>query len=257
MLAYSKFGTGIPLIFVHAFPLSKKMWETHQTQFSRNFQVILIDMPGFGESPLQLEEFSLKAIAKEILSTLNNLGIKEKAIFTGVSMGGYALFELWRQAAERFRAMVLTSTRAFADTPEARERRFKTIELVMEKGSKVLAEKMLPNLLGKSTLEDKKDLVKQISDWVTSANPQAIRAALLAMAERIDSTPTLKEISVPTLVVSGQEDMFIPTAEMKLMAELISKAQFSVINKAGHLPNLEQPLVFNDVFLHFLKRHVL
>jgi pimeloyl-ACP methyl ester carboxylesterase len=257
-LSYETSGTGVPLVFVHAFPLSRKMWEPNKSALNRNFQFVTVDLPGFGDSPLEGSTSTMENMAQNVLEILNEINITKPAVFIGVSMGGYVLFQILKLFPQRIRALVLVSTRAAADTTEARDRRYKTIESIEKEGNlKNLALKMIPNLFGKSSLQPELSIVSEIRKQIENSNPQAVCAALRGMAERPDSTPFLSTIGVPTLVVSGQEDNFIPAEEMKLLADKVKNVEFHVLPRAGHLLNLERPEVFNELVLRFLKRRVL
>lgn len=258
MLAYDRQGTGIPLVFIHAFPLSRRMWEINKSNFVRNFQVIAPDLPGFGDSPLGTRDtVTMEEMAREVQTLVTSLNIKEKIVLAGVSMGGYVMFQLLKLIPDQIRALVFVSTRATPDTNEVREKRFKTIEMIEKEGLGALAEKMIPNLFGATSRDAKLPVVGQVREGITSADPKGVIAALRGMAARPDSTALLSTIKVPTLVLSGAEDLFVPVAEMQAMAQPIAGVEFKTVEKAGHLLNLEQPAVFKDLFLHFLKGRVL
>jgi pimeloyl-ACP methyl ester carboxylesterase len=257
MLAFERAGQGIPLVFVHAFPLSRKMWDGVKPAFSKNFQFICVDLPGFGETPLSSDTSTMEFMAREIVATLDAIGVKDKFVATGVSMGGYVLMQLVRLFPERLRGMVLVSTRSAADTPEGRQKRFQTIQMVEKSGTGPLAEKMMPQLFGKTSLTAQLPVINEVKGWIQQASPKAVCAALRGMAERPDSTSLLHQIAIPTLVLSGKEDIFIKTAEMEAMAKGIPNFEFHAVEGAGHLLPNEKQDVFTDHFLHFLKRKVL
>ncbi len=256
ILAHEQSGTGVPLVFIHAFPLDRSMWNVQSSALRKNFKVILIDLPGFGATPLENETSSMESMARSVLETLDALKISDKCIFTGLSMGGYVLFKILKLAPERIRGLVFVSTRAAADSAEGRAKRFKTIEAVETKGVEVLIEAMRPNLLGKTARETQKDLVSLVDDLIRRQQPKSVCAALRAMAERSDSTDLLATINVPALFISGTEDVIIPTAEMEKMAATTPKGSFEKL-EGGHLINLEKPALFNDRFSTFLKRRLL
>ncbi len=257
MLAFERTGQGIPLVFVHAFPLSRKMWDGVKPAVSKNFQFFSVDLPGFGETPLSSNTVTMEFMAQEIIATLDAIGVKDKFVATGVSMGGYVLFQLARLFPDRLRGLVFVSTRSAPDTPEGRKKRFQTIEMVEKSGTGPLSEKMIPQLFGKTSLGAKLPIVEDVKGWIQKASPEVVCAALRGMAERPDSTDLLGKINVPTLVLSGTEDIFIKTTEMEAMAKAIPKSEFHAVEQAGHLLPNEKQAVFTDLFLHFLKRRVL
>jgi pimeloyl-ACP methyl ester carboxylesterase len=258
MLALERSGTGVPLVFLHAFPLSRKMWDVNRAAFSRNFQFITIDFPGFGESiSFPADTTSMTEMADQVFETLNKAGITEKIVLAGVSMGGYAAFRFWERHPERVRSLALISTRSMPDTDAARQKRFENIDLIEKQGLSPFAEKSVTSLLGKTTLETQPALRDHVVDEIKKANPKAVCAALKGMASRPDSTPLLKSISVPTFVLSGEEDSIITTGEMREMAAQIPKSDFESIPRLGHLLTLENPTTFYDLFSKHLKRRVL
>lgn len=257
MLATEISGTGVPLVFLHAYPLNRRMWIAQAAKFSRNFKTVLIDFPGFGESKPEGDRLSLSQYADRVLETLDAKGIREPFVLTGLSMGGYVAFRVWEKVPNRIRAMVLVSTRAIPDSEQARDRRYKTVEVVTQKGVEPLVEMMKPALLGKTTLATKPDLVNEVSQEIRRATPQGVCAALRGMAERPDSSPLLQLINCPSLVLAGEEDTVIPAADMEAMSKNLKESEYHLFPKAGHLLNLESPDLFQDRYLHFLKRRVL
>ena len=75
----------------------------------------------------------------------------------------------------------------------------------------------------------------------------------MAMKERPDSTSTLAEIDVPTLIIHGAEDQIVPLAEAEAMHAAIAGSKLVVIPHAGHLPNLERPDQFSDAVADFIE----
>ena len=102
-------------------------------------------------------------------------------------------------------------------------------------------------LLGRTTRARAPQLADDIRAWVNSLHPDGVIGALHALANRPDSTSTLPTISVPTLVVVGDEDQVTPPEGMRLMAEAIPHAAFTTIARAGHLSPLEQPDSFQRI----------
>jgi len=258
MLNHSSLGSGIPLVFIHAFPVDRRMWEGNVTLLSRHFRCVTLDLPGFGQSPLIEEDTaSMARMAQLIIDTLAQAGIKEKFIPIGLSMGGYVVFQLLKQFPNRIRAAALVSTRAEADSPAAREKRLKNIEMVGASGVAPLAEAMLPNLLGKTTRSTSPNLVQTVQTFILEQNPKAVQAALRGMAEREDSTALCPSISVPVVAMAGEEDVLFTPSDMAKWVKTIPRSEFHDVPKAGHLLNLEQPALFQDLLTTFLKRSVL
>lgn len=244
--------SGSPLVLLHPFPLSSSYWSAEKEAFGKRFPVIVPDLPGFGSAPVQAAP-SMAGMAAELASRLDRQGITEPVILTGVSMGGYVAFEFLRQFPQRLAGLALISTRASADTAEARDNRLKTIQKI-ESGDRATFEKaVLPKLLGRTTMETNPALVARVKTDLEKASDAGIIAALRAMAGRADSTPLLAKIRCPVLVMAGTEDSFIPSAEAEAMAAVIPSAQLELVARAGHLLNLEQPDLFFEIFNSWIR----
>ena len=141
-IAYNDRGTGLPIIFLHAFPLNRTMWAQQEEALSSQFRVVTIDLRGHGESDAPLWRYTLKQSADDVNALLNHLSIPQ-AVFAGLSMGGYILFAFYRKYAARVKGLILADTRAQADTAEGKEGRFQMAQIVYKKGPSAIADIML------------------------------------------------------------------------------------------------------------------
>jgi pimeloyl-ACP methyl ester carboxylesterase len=250
-LAYDDQGTGLPLVFLHAFPLNRSMWASHIAVLSQQFRTIAIDLRGHGESDAPLWNFSLEHYADDVCALLDHLAISQ-AVLVGLSMGGYISLAFSRKYGNRLKALILADTRAQADSPEGRTGRFHLAQTAVSHGSDAVADIMLPKLLGATSLQTNQELVDYVRKTIRATSVNGIVTDLMAMADRPDSVHQLGTITAPSLIVIGQEDNTTPLADAQLMAERIPGARLAVIPAAGHLSNLEQPDVFNDVVTGFV-----
>ncbi len=253
MLTYELKGRGNPVVLLHAFPLCGKMWQPQMEALSSFAQVIVPDLPGFGKSARQKEP-SIPGMAQSVAELLDHLKIPGPVFVGGLSMGGYVAMEFLRQFPGRVRALGFFSTRAAADSPEAREKRMKTIEFIRAKGLGAFVPSVIPNLLGKTTLESKPAVVEKVKQLILKNSSEGVADSLLAMAGRKDSTDLLTKVRVPVLVAAGTEDLFIPFAESKGFCEKIPGAKFAEMRDSGHVLNLEDPEKFNAELTEFLKK---
>ena len=247
-MGYRDEGNGLPLLLVHAFPLSGAMWQPQISALSERYRVIAPDLRGFGASTFGDGAETLDQYADDLLALLDHLHV-EKVALGGLSMGGYIAFALLRRAADRVSALVLADTKAAADSDEARQTREQNARMVETQGLEPLADQMLPKLLAGSTPNAQREVVRGI---ITTNQPEGIAAALRAMAQRPDSTPQLSAISVPTLIMVGSEDTLTPPGEARKLHAAIKGSQLVEIPGAAHLSNIEAPDAFNaavDAFL--------
>jgi pimeloyl-ACP methyl ester carboxylesterase len=116
----------------------------------------------------------------------------------------------------------------------------------------VLIDTMVPKLFSDRTRRQNRAVVTATEHVIRSARPAGVAAALRGMAQRVDATPWLSEIRVPTLVVCGQEDAIATVSEMEGLARAIPQAQFAVIPACGHMAPLEDPIHVNKAIRGFL-----
>ena len=252
-LAYQDSCSGPTVLFIHGFPLNSSLWEPQMEDLNDTARLLAPDLRGYGLSPAGQGPYSMKMLASDCYDLLDTLGVQSPIVVCGHSMGGYIAFEFLRRFPERVAGLVLVATRAAADTAETKEDRDKMAEQVREEGPGTLTEPLLPKLLANDNYENDDKLVAFVREMINSASVNGIVGALAAMKERSDSTPLLPKIDVPTLIIHGEEDEIVPLAEAKAMYEAIPNAELEIIPNAGHLPNLEGALHFNEALWDYLE----
>ncbi len=250
-LAYNDQGSGLSIVFCHAFPLNRTMWAEQEKAFSSQFRVVTIDLRGHGESDPPLWRYTLDQAADDVIGVLDHLSIRE-AVFVGLFMGGYILFALYRKYADRVKGLVLADTRAQADTEEGKQARFQMAQAAYQKGPPAMADIMIPKLLSPATIQTKPELVRHVRAMIEGNPISGIVGDLMAMAERPDSVTLLKHITCPTQIIVGELDLPTPPSDAKLMADQIPNARLTIIPAAAHLSNLEKPDIFNDAVREFI-----
>jgi pimeloyl-ACP methyl ester carboxylesterase len=250
-IAYEARGEGPAVLFLHAFPLGLFMWDAQVEALAARHRTIRFDDRGFGGSPPGEGLLTMERIADDAAALLDHLGVG-KAVVCGCSMGGYAAFAMVRRHPDRLRGLVLQDTRAGADTPEGRQNRATLAEAVLRKGAKAAADAFLPKLVGETTSRKRPELVERLRERVLAASPRGIADALAGLGARADSTPTLREVRVPTLVVCGAEDTITPPAESEAMHRAIAGSRLEILPEAGHLSNLETPEAYDAALERFL-----
>jgi len=252
-LYYVSQGSGPTLVFLHGFPLDHSMWVTQIRELSPNYRVIVPDLRGFGRSRGVSDTTTMEDFADDLLGLLDHLHVSEPIVLCGLSMGGYISFAFARKAADRLAGLVLCDTKATADSEEAAANRRQLADRVLTEGAVIVAEAMLPKLVALETKESRPQVVDAIRNVMLSSPPKAIAAAQRGMAGRPDVTAELGGISVPTLVIVGDQDVISPAEEMSQIAKAIPGARFVTIPDAGHMTPLENPKAFQAALSTFLQ----
>ena len=225
------------ILWIHGFPLSSRVFDGQREIQARH---VMPDLPGFGGT-LAREKMSMDDYARVAVDALDAQGV-ERAVFAGVSMGGYVCFAAMRLFPERVSGLILIDTRETADTDKARQERFDTIDNIRDAGLEPLVDAMLPKMLTPAAPEEMK---KRVRDIMMSTSPEGAMVALRAMAKRPDSTDLLARVRVPTLIVVGEKDPIATTADADRMAHHILNARVVKLAGAAHLSNVEQAEAFN------------
>lgn len=248
-VGYDEAGSGVPLLLLHGFPHDRTLWEAQLAAPPSGLRLIAADLPGFGESA-STDVPSLDAWADWVAALLDALSIP-RAIIGGLSMGGYLAFAVWRRHPSRVRGLLLADTRAGADSEEGRQKRVAMQAVAAEHGAAAVAEQMLTGMVGKTTRATRPAAVAFLDAMMRRTSVRGIHDALEAMRRRADSTPTLATITVPTLVICGEEDALTPVKESEAMHAAIPGSQLAIIPGAGHASCVEHPAAFTALLAGF------
>lgn len=255
-LGYSDHGIGLPVIFLHAFPLNRAMWEGEISSLLAmpdcGWRLISLDWRGFGESEIPNDISTMELLADDVAALMDALGI-QKAALCGLSMGGYAAFAFLRAYPERLAGLILADTRPGADTPEARANRESVALLAETEGVGAIADLQLPRLISNYTRQRHPEVETRVRQLMDAATSKGVAAASRGMALRPDSSDLLANITCPTLVIVGEQDALTSPSTAQEYAARIPGARMVVIPQAGHLSNLEQPEYFLAALRDFLQ----
>lgn len=252
-LGYDDVGQGQPLVLLHAFPLTRAMWQPQLDGLSQKCRVIAIDSRGFGTSTGPLKNLTIDQMADDVADFLQSEEIREPIVLAGLSMGGYIALRFALRYRDRLAGLVLADTRAEADNAEGRANRDKMIAFAQEHSPADVLEQMLPRLLGAETQSQRPEIVARVRAMAAGATREGIIAALQAMRDRAHMTASLPVLRVPTLVLVGREDLLTPPALAESMARGLPRARLITIPGAGHLATLEQPDLCNRAISEFIE----
>ena len=164
----------------------------------------------------------------------------ERFALGGFSMGGYVCFEVLRRAPQRVERLALMDTQAVPDTPQATARRKGFVEQSRLGRFHGVQPSLLPSIVHRSHLNDPA-VVQPILEMATEIGADGFCREQTAMIARADSRPLLVDITVPTLVLVGRQDMATPLARAEEMAADIAHSRLVVIDNCGHMAPLEKP----------------
>ncbi len=245
-LAFERSGRGMPLVLIHGYPLDHTIWEKVAPLLDKDFDLILPDMRGFGQSGEVESTYTVADLASDIAGLLDHLKI-EKAAVAGHSMGGYVALAFARAHPRRLAGLGMVSSQVLADPPDRKEGRYKNAADVAEKGVGLVADAMASKLSGDQSVQS------FVHDLIGRQKALGVIGALKAMAERPDSTDILAAIKVPVVIVHGDADALIPVERGREMKKIASGAHYVELPGLGHMLMMENPQVVADALKSFVK----
>ncbi|MCM2264843.1 MAG: alpha/beta fold hydrolase [Desulfuromonadales bacterium] len=252
-LIFDDTATGLPVLLIHGFPLSRKMWQPQVDALAKaGYRVITPDLPGFGESPPLNGSVSMAAYADAIIDLLDRLEI-DRAVIGGMSMGGYVLLDLVERHPQRLMAALFLVTRAAADDAAGRVRRGDLAGAVRGGDREMVPDAFEKLLFAPGTSQKRPELVAAVRKMMDAAAPEGVVGGLLAMRDRKDYLALLPTFHLPALVIGATEDLAIPPDHAETLAAGLPDAELHIIANAGHMVNLEKPEAFNRILLNYLQ----
>ncbi|GIK66127.1 MAG: alpha/beta hydrolase [Chloroflexota bacterium] len=245
------------IILIHGHPFNRSMWSPQVEALRLHYRVVTFDLRGYGQSDLPpTNNTLLEDFARDIAALMDSLHIPS-AVIGGLSMGGQIAMAFYDLFPSRVRALILADTFAQLDTPENKAMRYRVADRLEAEGMAGYADEVISKMVCPATLENKPAVAQHVLTMMRTTPPLGAAAALRGRSERKDYTPLLAEIAVPTLVVVGDQDAYTPVPDAEYIHHRVPASELVVIEASGHMPNLEQPAVFNDHLLRFLRTRLM
>jgi 3-oxoadipate enol-lactonase len=245
----------VPLIFLHGIGGAARAWRHQLATFGDRFRAIAWDMPGYGGSS-PLGNVSIAALADALQQFLQGIGAS-RPVLVGHSIGGMIVQQWLVQNPRIARAIVLAQTSpAFGKADGDWQKSFIAARLgPLDRGETMtsLAPSLVKELVGEAPDADGMERARDCMASVPEASYRAMMLALIGFDQR----STLKDIAVPTLLLSGSKDNNAPAPMMAKMAGHIPVARYVELAGVGHLANLERPGDFNAALDQFLESAVI
>ncbi|MDP3451383.1 MAG: alpha/beta hydrolase [Bacteroidales bacterium] len=239
------------IIFIHGFPLNKEMWNIQITDLKRDYRVIAYDLRGHGGSDEGDNELSIEFFANDLISFMDALKL-DKITLCGFSMGGYIALNAVLNYPDRFNAILLCDTGCSNDSPEAKEKRMKSIENIKLNGLEQYADESLKKLFAPISFSKYSKEVSFVKDMIMRTPVKSLFKTLHALANRKETCSKLHEIKVPVLIMVGKEDEITPVEVAMYMHKKIKESIIHIIDHAGHMSNMENSKEFNTQLTKFL-----
>lgn len=250
-LGFRETGAGLPVVFLHPTPLDREYWRPLIEDLG-GVRAIVPDLRGHGMSELgrnlpvggvgsvrDVPVLTMAQLATDVIALLDHLQLRE-AVFTGCSIGGYVMLELWRSVPARMTGLAFVCSKPQADTDANKSKRAANIAQLQDEGTGALFSGMAQSLIGKTAQERRPGIVGELRTRMTLTTQGAV-AVQAGLATRPDSLATVQAIDVPVLAIAGGEDVSVSPTEMEAFAAAPGGCEFHLLPDAGHFAAYEQP----------------
>jgi len=249
--AYDEFGSpGLPvLVFSHGFLMDADMFRQNIAALENEFHCIVWDQRGFGRTGPVAKAFTYWDSAKDLIALLDHLEIASASL-VGMSQGGFVSMRAALLEPDRFRALALIATRSDTDAESVRQS-FESLKAEWaQHGASNVAQQLSELLFGPGY-----DASSWIQKWM-NLGVDHFDHPVDALISRDDITLKLFEVTHPSIVLHGREDLAIGAQYgEELAASLPNCKDFVVIDHAGHTPNLTHADSVNPYLRDFLLRY--
>lgn len=235
------------LVFSNSLGTDLTMWDKQIELLGQEFNLLRYDTRGHGKSEVTEGAYSIETLGKDVVGLLDYLEI-EKVIFCGLSIGGLTGQWLGIHASERLSKLILCNTAMKIGNSEGWNTR---IEAVQENGlDSIVSGTQERWFTTEFVAENKTEVASVLSAFVQT--PLAGYIACCAAVRDADFTNQVCEISVPTLIISGTEDLVTTVKDGDLLMEKIPNSILAAL-KAAHISNMEQADDFTKLLIEFIK----
>ncbi len=244
---YTTSGIGDPIIFLHGFLETSKIWDPFINELSKRRQVICVDLPGHGKTGNFGDVHTMELMAEVTHAVLEHLNLS-KATFVGHSMGGYVSLAFAEKYPNNISGLILVNSTPQADSEDRRIARDKAAEVV-RKNKKAYIKVAVTNLMAPGNDIRFKEEIGELIQEAYKFSYKGIIAALIGMKIRTDKTNVLKQLTSPKIMISGKDDPVIPIILAKNASKL-SKCPLKIV-AGGHLSYIESYSNIRQI-VHFI-----
>lgn len=244
-------GQSEVILMVHGHPFDHSMWK-YQYDVLNDFRIINPDLFGYGKSESSFDKIYIEQQALDLVLLLDQLGI-EKIHLIGLSMGGQIIVEFARLFPHRTKSLVICASTSNAENEKSLAKRMLNAQEIDDIGMKKHTQKTIQNYINTKIHPPASPVYQHLYEMMSSTPAKGAIASHKGRAERRDNIDFLKNIDLPTLLFAGELDYFFDVNSIQTIASEIGGSRIVVVESSGHLPNMEQPKVFNESLNYFYK----
>ena len=250
-IRYADNGSGDCIVLLHGYLETLDIWQDFANKLTLNYRVILIDLPGHGESDNAGKTNTMELMAETVRFVLKELKIS-KVHLLGHSMGGYVSLAFAEMYPDLLNSLIIFHSTGNSDTSEKIKNRNREIELVQQGKKEIIINTNIPFAFGSKNVEKLNSEISRIIRFAKKQSDKGIIASIEGMKSRKDRKHVLKEIDVPVLFIYGKHDNYIPFDTIAIQTELPKKTYLSVLENSGHMGFIEEEQKSINAIMEFI-----
>jgi 3-oxoadipate enol-lactonase len=241
-------ATAAPLVLASSLGTTWELWDAELSALDADFRVVRFDHPGHGRSPIPDAPVTVESLAEDVVELLDALEL-ERVSFCGLSLGGMVGMALALRAPERLDRLVLSCTAAHLGPAEGW---YERARIVRARGTSAIADAVLGRWFTQRFRDESPATAARFREMLEAIPAEGYAACCEAIA-RWDARSDVSAIRVPTLVISGADDVATPVEDGRFLAESIPGGALTVLRECAHLANVEQSTLFAQALLDHLR----
>ena len=245
-------ASGPVVTLSHSLATNLSMWDPQMPALVSRYRVLRYDTRGHGKTDAPDGPYSLEQLAEDARALLQALGIP-RTHFVGLSMGGFIGQILALAYPQMLRSLVLCDTTSRVPA-EAKPMWDERIRVAQTQGMEPHVEPTIGRWFTAPFREQRADVVTPVRGMIRGTNPRGYIGCCHAIAA-LNLTDRLSAITVPTLIIVGEDDSATPVAASRTIHERVKGSELVILKSASHLSNMEQSEAFNRAITTFLARH--
>lgn len=232
-ICFTDEGKGRAIVLLHGFLEDKSVWQEFSAKLSRQYRVICVDLPGFGETPGIGYVHSMELMAQSVKAVMDHLNLRRYALI-GHSMGGYVSLAFAELYPKNTSGLCLFHSTAIADSDEKKTERTRVIEIV-KRDPVLFVKNFFAKLFAPINIKPLEVKIETLRKRAEKIQKQNIVNALEGMKNRADRRRVLKGLNCPVLFIVGKQDSVIPYESLTDQAKLCKNPSTLLLETVGHM----------------------
>lgn len=234
---FFEIGSGQPLVLIHGYCETSRMWVEFAKSLSQEFRVICPDLPGCGNSPIEGDQISLEEVTVILEEWMDENQI-ENPIVIGHSLGGYVTLALLELMGHKLQAVGLFHSTAYADDQDKKDTRNRTITFLKKNGVEKFVTSFVPPLFPENRRGELAQEIEQAIEEAKRCSLEGLIAFSGAMRDRKERTEVLNSFFGPKLMIAGTEDGAVKIEASRSLKSLFS--HYVELEGVGHMGMVEE-----------------